>query len=59
MERMTERTEQGIVLREDLEVCVETPEDYANLQKVLERLAAYEDTGAEPKWPQKDGGETR
>lgn len=48
MDRITERTYHRIAVREELDICVETPEDYDNLQHILSVLAAYEDSGLEP-----------
>ena len=43
MDRITERTYHRIAVREELDICVETPQDYDNLQHILSVLAAYED----------------
>lgn len=48
MKRLTEHTDHGVVVREELDICVETPEDFDNLQHILATLAAYEDTGLTP-----------
>lgn len=44
MDRITERTDHGITVRAEVDICVETPEDYKNLQYILSVLAAYEDS---------------
>lgn len=43
MDRLTEYTDHGVMVREELDICVETPEDFDNLQHILATLAAYED----------------
>lgn len=48
MDRITERTDHEITVREELDICVDTPEDYDNLQHILSVLAAYEDLGITP-----------
>ncbi|MCJ8020785.1 hypothetical protein MUY40_27985 [Blautia sp. NSJ-159] len=48
MDRITERTYHRIDVREELDICVETPQDYDNLQYILSVLAAYEDSGLDP-----------
>lgn len=48
MDRITERTYHGITVREELDICVETPQDYDNLQYILSVLAAYEDSDLDP-----------
>lgn len=48
MDRITERKYHGITVREELDICVETPQDYDNLQHILSVLAAYEDSGLDP-----------
>lgn len=48
MDRITERTYHRIAVREELDICVETPQDYDNLQHILSVLAAYEDSGLDP-----------
>ena len=45
--RMTKRMDNGILLRSAFDIRVD-PDDYDRAQAVLERLAAYEDTGLEP-----------
>ena len=48
MERLTIRGDHGIYMADgyDFEI---NPDDYDLVQKILDRLAAYEDTGLEPK----------
>lgn len=48
MERLTQRMAGGILLRKELDICVETPEDFYNLQHVLSIIADYEDLGVTP-----------
>ncbi|RHP80481.1 hypothetical protein [Blautia sp. OF01-4LB] len=48
MDRITEHTDHGIVIRKEVDICVETPEDFDNLQHILSALAAYEDLGITP-----------
>lgn len=45
--RMTKRMGNGILLRPAFDIRID-PDDYDRAQAVLERLAAYEDTGLEP-----------
>lgn len=45
--RMTKRMDNGILLRPAFDIRID-PDDYDRAQAVLERLAAYEDTGLEP-----------
>ena len=48
MERLTRYTDYEILLEKGLDILVEEPEDFDNLQHVLSVLAAYEDTGLTP-----------
>lgn len=48
MDRITERTEHGVVIRKDLDIGVITARDFDKLQYVLSVLAAYEDLGITP-----------
>lgn len=48
MDRITERTEHGIVIRKDLDIGVITARDFDKLRYVLSVLAAYEDLGVTP-----------
>lgn len=45
--RVTRRIFSGILVREDLDFRMD-PDDADQVQTILERLAAYEDTGLEP-----------
>ena len=47
MKRVTIRRRNGVTLAPGWDFCID-PEDYDLVQKLLARLAAYEDTGLEP-----------
>ena len=56
MERMTIRGDHGVYMAPGWDFHID-PDDYELVQKVLDRLAAYEDTGLEPEkiYALKDG----
>ena len=47
MERLTCRMDHGIIMQTGYDFSID-PDDYDLVQKILGRLAAYEDTGLEP-----------
>ena len=47
MERLTIRRDHGVTMAEGFDFHIEV-EEYDLVQEILDRLAAYEDTGLEP-----------
>ena len=47
MERLTKRMDHGIIMAPGYDFGID-PDDYDLVQEILDRLAAYEDTGLEP-----------